>query len=885
MADRQTGRPADRQTGRPADRQTGKINWYKHTLLFAFLMICSTFIATPQSYGQGWDIRLSDALGNAQVVSWPPHDTTYSPNTVIIKFKRSALRLENLCYTYNFDDNLTNNAKKSESQMGLLTYDQKIYLFSQRFTPHEVTSDSLLANAMLARGIDTLRRLTSANPCKDTISITILGDTVECEDYLYFEASFSNDTSVLSTCFTLSYSFPNSLNFVEPNLYAEPTIVPGDYRYSVQTSFHPQLTDIESVWDDETGSDSIQIGIIDDGIQYDKCEFNRSNVIGNGNKVAYGFNYQSPYNLDEVKRWAWHGTNMASLAAGRTNDQTSQCYDGIAGVAGGWGDDNIGCELYALSVGKFRGPIRYSPLSNFISAILENSSRNPVTGYGNQVDVLNCSWRFGYSQSLKEAVQYAFVNNVSVVASRANDADTNYRYGRNLTNSQNHVSYNQQKDGFLVYPACYEEHVVTCVGAAGERHPTEFNNYSYQKDRVRYSNFGRLLDFIVSTGERRWNPYNPVNDLNRAVLISEIADPVNNVNIGFEQTDGTSATAAITSGIIGLIRSYALNHGFFYDLEPEDYQGILKASAEDRIGNRGYNNHLEDFDIYSGWGHVNAGEAIRMFKDNYRVIKGSTMSVGFGDWEDHPLAAGNPNYKVAFRKETYWNQAQYYNDSKVKVRTVTGQIVLPTNIDYTSPIYTWGVSGRTNATGWSLGNPQMQHGYSVVLPGSYNNSEDDGGHLLTAGHNLIPGIIHHRGGPYSKSGVVDVTTFQYALLDQYDNIIDILPPTGQIGVNLSIFAKVLNTTSVAKGNSDEHHLVYPSIANSFINVQWKEVNTINCQVRIRSLLGEIVQSVEMEPTQTLIPISIDVSKLPIGSYFVEVVNGNKVQSYKIMIVR
>lgn len=823
---------------------------------------------TLNSYAQSWDVRLSDALGNAQVVSWPPHDSTYSPNTVIIKFKRSALRLENLCYTYNFDNNISNNSKNVETQMGLLTYNQKIYLYSQRFTPHEVTSDSLLANALQMRGIDTLRRLTSANPCKDTISISILGDTVVSQDYLYFEGKISNDTSVLSSSFYLTYSFQNSLYYVEPNFYKYVTNIPSDPRYvNRQKAYQPQLMDVESAWNYEVGIPEIQIGIIDDGIEFDKCEFNRGNPIGHNQKVSYGFNFVHPYYPEAIRQYADHGTGVASLAAALTNRNTEFCHDGMAGVAGGWGPDNgysdlgIGCELYALKIGYGA----FFQASAIISAIFESSSNNPLTGYGKQADILNCSFASSYPNiSENEAITYALANNVSVVASRGNSA--------NRRSVQNDLPYSQQIDADLFFPACYEEHMVTCVGAAGERHPTELLDNSFQKDRVRYSNFGRTMDFTVSTGERRWDPYSPINDLNIWVMNTERCDPPYDQTGGWEQTEGTSASAGLVSGMLGLLRSYAVNHNFFNVLEPEDYEGILKASAEDRQGNRGLNNHMPDFDIYSGWGHINVGDAMRMLEDGYRIFKSSTSAVTFGNWVDHPLKNNNVDWLVTFSKSTQWNPLQLLGTHKVKVRQVTGQVVTPNNIDYSQPIYSWGVSGRNNPSGYSLGVPQMEHGYTAIP----NNQ---------GGNSLIPGIIHHRGGSYNQTGIFDATTFQYAIYDALDNLVVMIPPTEALGVNVSIYAKELNPMSVAKGTSEMPHLVYPSVANSFVNIQSDEKQTGINQVKIRSLLGEVVKSLDIEPTQSITPIQMDVSKLPIGSYFVEVVTRNNVYSYKIIVVR
>jgi hypothetical protein len=846
-------------------------------------MFFSIFAMTQNSFGQTYDIRLSDALGNPQVVKWPPPDTSYYPNKVILKFKRSALKLENLCYTYGFDDNLSNTEKKVEKPMSYLTYNQKIYLHSQRFTPHQVTSDSLLANAMLIRGIDSLKRLTSANPCEDTISISILGDTVVCEDYLFFEANITNDTSVINTCTLLTMFFQNSLFYVEPNYIPILCGVPSDPRYVNQKAFHQNLMDIESAWDFEVGIPEIQIGIVDDGIEYDKCEFNRINYLGSGYKVAYGFNYANSQDVEGIKRVPWHGTGVASVAAALTNHHTSFCHDGIAGVAGGWGESNyergIGCELYALKAFYTYDTANGNrDKENIIGALRESVSRNPRTGYGNQVDVLNCSFVLGNTYYLKEAIQYAFVNNVSVVAARGNSARSFYWYFTNRDSqpdslfipNQNGSSLALQTDAFNQYPASYEEHLITCVGASGETNPILPFSTSHIKDRVGYSQFGRTLDFLISTGERY---HNPVNDLNIWNLISDSAGPGYTETGGWEQADGTSVSAGLASGIIGLLRSYAFRKGFFDELEPEDYEGMMKASAEDVVGTR-RDPYATDFDIYSGWGHVNIGNAFRMLKDGYRVIKASSTAVTFSDWDVHPQAKVKSDYKVIFAKATDWNASQIDSSHhKVKVRTVTGQVVVPNIFDFTYPIFAWGVSGRNKPSGWTLSNPQMQHGFTFV-------SDNEGGNMLT------PGIIHHRGGTYTKNGIIEAKNFQYALVNDTTPGEFVLPPTETMGVNISIFGKLRDFVSVQEEvNINGKYSIFPTITRDYITIQFNEIALRPLKIRVRSLLGDLVADVNVDLSNSSVPQHINLRHLPVGSYFVEISDGKYISNYKCMVVR
>jgi hypothetical protein len=122
-------------------------------------MIFSSFILHQNTFGQTWQDAVMDS-----VLKVFPADSLYTKNEVLIKFKKNALDLSKLSYSYSIsNDNLKNNGKRVEGVLGL-NDDLADYLDAQRFPVEELVLNSSLRIMMKMYGGDTLRRLTHANP-------------------------------------------------------------------------------------------------------------------------------------------------------------------------------------------------------------------------------------------------------------------------------------------------------------------------------------------------------------------------------------------------------------------------------------------------------------------------------------------------------------------------------------------------------------------------------------------------------------------------------------------------------------------------------------------------------------------------------------------------
>ncbi len=141
--------------------------------------------------------------------NFPPPDTGYVPGELIVRFYPHALYLDSLCYRYPDGD----------SSMGLPPWFRQ-YLLAQRFSVASIIRDGALRVTLERLGADSLRRMTVANPCADTISITRYGDTIRCTDYLWMVLEFRSDTiDVLDAANQILQNHWDAVELVEPNYY------------------------------------------------------------------------------------------------------------------------------------------------------------------------------------------------------------------------------------------------------------------------------------------------------------------------------------------------------------------------------------------------------------------------------------------------------------------------------------------------------------------------------------------------------------------------------------------------------------------------------------------------------------------------------------------
>jgi hypothetical protein len=390
---------------------------------------------------------IKNELGDTIHYTWPlPDSVEYSQNEVIIKFRKNALLLHKLCYTYQGpptqpDPDIDHaNIFKSE-------------IMSEEFPVNSLIADPALKMTLHQLGGLYLTRITAANPCTDTLSITRYGDTVTCDNYLWMTLKLNNDTSVVNACLALTIYFQHVLDIAEPNYYGELNRIPNDAYYNShpnqnlwQRSLWPTYTNTERAWDFQVGKYGIKVGIIDNGIDWQHCDFDTQNL-QEGEKVAGGWNYINKNS--SIINGSAHGTNMAGIIGAVTNGMRVGCpYPGGAGIAGGWKtENNKGCALYGFKV-DIENETEI-PVNGVLGAIFDAASDyaiklQPPHSYG--VHILNCSWgykgEFVYVESLRNAFNFAFEQGVSLVCSRGNS--------------------NNPK---IWYPACFEPSWITSVGS------------------------------------------------------------------------------------------------------------------------------------------------------------------------------------------------------------------------------------------------------------------------------------------------------------------------------------------------------------------------------------------------------------------------------------
>lgn len=208
---------------------------------------------------------------------------------------------------------------------------------------------------------------------------------------------------------------------VEYDTELTPFLVPTDELYSTQYAL--QRTDLETVWDNYTGS-GVKIAVIDTGVNTLHSDFGGSSTFVSG----YDASDSSTYTPTEHRDKNGHGTHVAGIIGARMWN------DGIVGVAP---DSTL-------------MPYKASGENDLFSGF--NLSRSIIYATDAGAQIINMSLGGFYANTvIQEAVQYALSNNVVVVAASGNEGAE-----------------------FISYPASYTG--VISVGSSNGR--DEVSNYS-----------------------------------------------------------------------------------------------------------------------------------------------------------------------------------------------------------------------------------------------------------------------------------------------------------------------------------------------------------------------------------------------------------------------
>ena len=379
--------------------------------------------------------------------------------------------------------------------------------------------------------------------------------------------------------FVLTFNSPININHfmeayssVEEVLYAEPNYIrqahsvttnvmniPDDENFEKQWGlyndgssnkfFAKKGADISmrQAWEIEQGSPDVVVAILDTGVKTNHPEFYNRMWVNTFESID-GLDEDLNGYTDDRKGWNFaydnnnpiddhgHGTVMAGLLGANANNGL-----GFAGV-------DWNCKIMSCKVLSNNG---FGRDSWFIDAIHYATD--------NGADIINMSIGGpNYSQTLEEAVDYAYQNNTLVIASSGN-AD------ENIEN----------------FPASYPTTL-----AVGSTSPDDSRASPFFNNLQSGSNYGSYLDVVA--------PGNYIYGLN---FLS---------NIDYDNVyAGTSLSVPLVAGVASLLLAQNSTR------TPEAIKNILISTADDQVGSK--EEDIPGYDIYYGHGRINAFEALSQF--------------------------------------------------------------------------------------------------------------------------------------------------------------------------------------------------------------------------------------------------------------------------------
>ncbi len=342
------------------------------------------------------------------------------------------------------------------------------------------------------------------------------------------------------------YNVNSNVVYAEPNYKTEIMLTPNDPYYSTTGSWGQSYLDLYGLynifagnaWNQTTGSSNVVVAVLDTGIDYTHPDMT-SNVWINTDEIPNnsidddGNGYVDDYyGYDFVNRDSnpiddhGHGTHVSGTISAVTNNGL-----GISGVS--WSS-----KIMALKFLSAGGSGYYSDAILAIQYAVDNGAQ-----------ILSNSWGgYGRSQSLQDAVNYAYSNGAVFVAAAGN---SNW-------------------DAYYFQPAGLDN--VLTVSAV-----------DYNDTKASFSNYGNKVD-VAAPG---------VNTLSLRAAGTTMGTVVGS---NYTIASGTSMATPHVAGVAALVLAAHPT------MSNQEVENSIKNYADDK-GATG-------FDVYYGYGRVNAEQAV-----------------------------------------------------------------------------------------------------------------------------------------------------------------------------------------------------------------------------------------------------------------------------------
>lgn len=328
----------------------------------------------------------------------------------------------------------------------------------------------------------------------------------------------------------------------------------------------------DSAWAVVTGTSSVRLGILDTGIE---PHADLPTTI-----PGYDFVANSSLSNGDLDN---HGTGIAGTAGAIRNNNT-----GIAGVAGGDASTSqAGVTLYDCRVSQ-SGYVTDAWTANAIQTGVQGANIGGFAlhavnfGFFQAVSAVDTIWGHGVNQLQINQMNFANRNGVAICAPKSN---------------YNFPTY--------VFPTDWSDEIIMSIGSSGK-------DGSYCKGgSPNCSNsstqWGRI-DFVAP-------------GTNHLVKTLDAMG-------GYFIQGGTSYATPHVSGVVSLMMGYRNSpNPSWNNLVHEDCEYILQKTATDCSNTATYNEKV-GYDSLTGWGRVNAYNALKAINNNYYRIRHISETVG-----------------------------------------------------------------------------------------------------------------------------------------------------------------------------------------------------------------------------------------------------------------